>query len=384
VRGYLFSPDVVRVVFVVGVVVSVLFYERMQLTTGGAIVPAYLALSLGYPATLVSTLIAGYLTWLIVNKVIVRRRILYGRRKFEVELLVGLSLVVLSILGELLFNAFTRANAELSTIGFLVPGIIAHDMFRQGPKKTIVAILANVAVLGCLILIFATVLPLFGANPRPERTLATATGYDRRLILPAIGISVIVCMAVFAEMGVRCGGFIGGAYLAFLLPRWGDLLVTAAVAILTWYVVAELLIPRLLLFGRRKLSTMVLFGALIGWSFDIGIRLATDGRFEPGVGLPIMTLMVPALIANDAQRQGWGRTVLGVGLGMSAVAGIVSLLNVVLVLIGVIDLNRPPLSVIEAYGALIVVGAVGVGGAWSLKRRQAQSQAAMPAVDTGD
>ena len=33
---YLFRPEVVRVALVVGVIVSMLFYERVQLTTGGS------------------------------------------------------------------------------------------------------------------------------------------------------------------------------------------------------------------------------------------------------------------------------------------------------------------------------------------------------------
>lgn len=377
-RQYLFSPDVIRVVFVVGVIVSVLFYERMQLTTGGAIVPAFLALALEYPLSLVTTLAAGYLTWLIVNKVIVRRKILYGRRKFEVELLVGLGFVTLSIVIEWLAGVFTGANAALATVGFLVPGIIAHDMFRQGPKKTLAAIAATVAILGCLLLIFASVLPVFGAHVRPERTLGAVTGYDSRLLLPAIAISVLVSMVVFATLSVRCGGFIGGAYLAFLLARWGDLIIIAVIALLTWFVVVKILMPRLLIFGRRKLSTMVLFGALIGWTADIAVRLATDGHFEPGSGLPVMSLMVPALIANDAQRQGWGRTVLGVGLAATGVAALTNLLTAVLVAIGVLRVVRPPLPWLEAYGpyiAAVVLALAGAGAWWFLRHRASEPSA---------
>ena len=62
---YYFQPEVVRVALVVGVVVSMLFYERVQLTTGGAIVPAYLALHLPRPLFVLTTVAAAYALSLI-------------------------------------------------------------------------------------------------------------------------------------------------------------------------------------------------------------------------------------------------------------------------------------------------------------------------------
>ena len=92
---YLFRREVVRVALVVGVIVSMLFYERVQLTTGGAIVPAYLALHLPRPLFVATTVAAAYATYLVVNRALARRVILYGRRKFEVEVLVGLALIMI-------------------------------------------------------------------------------------------------------------------------------------------------------------------------------------------------------------------------------------------------------------------------------------------------
>ena len=88
-RDYVFRPEVVRVALVVGVVTSVLFYERVQLTTGGAIVPSYLALALPQPLFALTTVAAGYATYVVVHHGLARRVILYGRRKFEIEVLVG-------------------------------------------------------------------------------------------------------------------------------------------------------------------------------------------------------------------------------------------------------------------------------------------------------
>lgn len=327
---YLYSPDVVRVTLVMGVIVSMLFYERLHLTTGGAIVPAYLALGLQSPLTVTLTVLAGFATHVVVEKVITRQRILYGRRKFEVEVLVGLALVGTIFLVRLGFVELTSWDITVSTIGFLVPGIIAHDMTRQGPDRTVMAIAATSAILATFLYVYVMVLPLAGADVAPPQVLAPVLGYDRRLILIAVATSVLIGMLTFAKVGIRSGGFITAAYVAFMLPRWWDVAYLVGVSFVTWLVVVKLIMPRLMLFGRRKLSVMVLFGALIGWTVELIARYATDGLWEPARGLTVMTVMLPALIANDVHRQGWERTAWGVSIGTFGVYGAVNLAAAVL------------------------------------------------------
>ncbi|MEZ5097621.1 MAG: poly-gamma-glutamate biosynthesis protein PgsC/CapC [Nocardioides sp.] len=329
-NAYLYSPDVVRVTLVMGVIVSMLFYERLHLTTGGAIVPAYLALGLQAPLTVTLTVLAGFATHLIVEKVITRQRILYGRRKFEVEVLVGLTLVGAVFLVRLGLTQLTPWDLTVSTIGFLVPGIIAHDMTRQGPDRTVMAIAATTAILATFLYVYVMVLPLAGADVAPPQLLSPILGYDRRLILIAVAASVLIGMVTFAKVGIRSGGFITAAYVAFMLPRWWDVAYLVGVTFLTWLIVVKLIMPRLMLFGRRKLSVMVLFGALIGWTVELVARYVTDGLWEPARGLTVMTVMLPALIANDVHRQGWERTAWGVSIGTFGVYGAVNLVAAVL------------------------------------------------------
>lgn len=338
---YLYSPDVVRVTLVIGVITSMLFYERLHLTTGGAIVPAYLALGLQAPLTVGLTVLAGFVTHTIVEKVITKKRILYGRRKFEIEVLVGLGLVGLVFLVRLLMNDLTSWDITLSTIGFLVPGIIAHDMTRQGPDRTVIAIASTAIILATFLYVYVMVLPLAGADVAPPQVLAPILGYDRRLILIAVAFSVVIGMVTFSQVGLRSGGFITAAYVAFMLPRWWDVLYIAFVAFLTWVVVAKIIMPRLLLFGRRKLSVMVLFGALIGWTIELVARYVTDGLWEPARGLTVMTVMLPSLIANDAHRQGWEKTAWGVTLTTFGVYGATNVLAAVLLATGLMAPEVP-------------------------------------------
>lgn len=327
-NAYSLTPEVVRLTIIVGVILSIIFYERVQLTTGGAIVPAFLALTVARPLAVVVTVLAGFLTHLVVSSVIGRRRILYGRRKFEVEVLVGLGIIMAFTLSAHALGRLDPALLAVAGIGFLIPGIIAHDMGRQSPARTVSAIAITTAILALFAYVASSLLSLApGASRAAAAVLSSRLGYPRELLLVAVGLSVVVGMLVYDRLGLRSGGFITGAYLALVSPRWADLVFTAIVALLTWFVVVRVLMPRLLLFGRRKISTMMLVGAIIGWSSELVLGVVTHGEYIPWLGLTVATLMVPALIANDAERQGWDKTLWGtalVGIGVFALTNLVA------------------------------------------------------------
>jgi poly-gamma-glutamate biosynthesis protein PgsC/CapC len=326
-HDYFVLTEVARVGLVVGVIVSILFYERVQLTTGGAIVPAYLALFLAAPLYVFVTLLAGYLTYVIVSVVIAKRWILYGRRKFEVEMLVGLALIAV---GTVAANALSGPSPKLSAltgIGFLIPGILAHDMFRQRPGKTLFAVVTTAAIVALVVFTFASLFEISPLNDRlrPVPDPQAALGYPSELLVAGVVASVLFGLFTFSKLGLRSGGFVTAAYLALMIPRPADLAFSLLIAVSTWLVVTRLLMPRLLVFGRRKLSTMVLVGAVLGWTGEEAVR-ALSGGYVPWPGFAVMTLMVPALLANDAQRQGMERTLWGAGITTLGVFGSLNVL----------------------------------------------------------
>ena len=335
-HDYFVQPEVVRVALVAGVIVSILFYERVQLTTGGTIVPAYLALFLAAPLYIAVTLLAGYLTYVLVSVVIAKRWILYGRRKFEVEMLVGLTIVAI---GTSLAALVSEDHVELTAltgIGFLIPGVLAHDMFRQKPGKTLFAVLATTAIVALFVFSFASLLEISPVSDalRPAPPFDDDLGYPMRLLIAGVVASVLVGLITFSKVGLRSGGFVTAAYLALVVPRPADLLFALGVALATWFVVTKLIMPRLLVFGRRKLSTMVLVGAILAWGAEETVRGLTDDSYIPWSGFTVMTLMVPALLANDAQRQGVERTLWGAAIATLGVYGALNVLTAGLTAVG--------------------------------------------------
>lgn len=332
---YFFRPEVVRIALVLSVVVSIVFYERLQLTTGGAIVPAYLATFLPTPVFVLSTILVAYVTFVLVNQIIAKRWILYGRRKFEVEILVGLVLVSVTTGASLLLTDFDPLLSGLAGVGLLIPGVLAHDMFRQRPRTTLIAVTATTAILALFLFIFASLLEISQAADDPLYLAADLdTAYPMGLLLPGVIMSVLMGLFIFDRLGIRSGGFITAAYLAMVLERPIDLLFAAGLGVLTWAVVTRLVMPRLLVFGRRKLSTMVLVGAILAWSAELSILVVTDGEVRPWEGFTLMTLMAPALLANDAQRQGLERTAWGAAIAALGVYGAMKVLEGLLVAAG--------------------------------------------------
>lgn len=121
-----------------GLVVSLVFSEILGVAAGGLIVPGYIALFLDQPLRIVGTLAAALLT-LGVVRLVGRWVLLYGRRTLVLCALVGF------VLGNLTHYAAgldTGVNAALlESIGFIIPGLIAYWMYRQGIVETLCTML---------------------------------------------------------------------------------------------------------------------------------------------------------------------------------------------------------------------------------------------------
>jgi poly-gamma-glutamate biosynthesis protein PgsC/CapC len=331
---YLYREDLVRVAVILGVIVSTLIYERMQLTTGGAIVPGYLALFVLAPLSIVVTLATAYLTYRIVNGPIAARFIIYGRRKFELEVIVGLTIVAILYGLAQLQLGFPPLVTAVYGIGFVIPGLIAHDMFRQGPSRTVLVLVGALAVVAAIISILVAFSEIGAVGAPTVAPLApVARGFSDSLLLPAVVVSVIAGLVLFHVLGLRSGGFVTAAYLALVAPDLRDLAFTAVVAAATYLIVARLLGARLMLFGRRKVAMMMLVAASLAWTAETAAVALSAGQYHPWLGFNAITLMIPGLLANDAERQGPERTLWGATLATLTVLASMNLLTTALDLI---------------------------------------------------
>ena len=126
-----------------GMVISLFLTETIGVMAGGIIVPGYFALYLHNPLMVITTFAISLTTYLIV-RFLSRFMLIYGRRRLILCLLLGflfgyLLRIILDYTG---FGIIINGDwIELEYIGYIIPGLIASWMDRQGVIRTVSVIL---------------------------------------------------------------------------------------------------------------------------------------------------------------------------------------------------------------------------------------------------
>lgn len=121
-----------------GLVVSLFFSEILGLAAGGLVVPGYIALYLDQPLRILGTILAALVTYGFV-RLVGRFVLLYGRRTMVFSVLAGFLFGYLTRY-LLVFNATLDLGVDASviqSIGYIIPGLIAYWMSRQGVVETL-------------------------------------------------------------------------------------------------------------------------------------------------------------------------------------------------------------------------------------------------------
>lgn len=121
---------------IIGAVSTLLFVEKTGITPGGIIVASYLALVFDSPITLALIFLVSFLTYWIVNFILPKFMILYGKRKFTATLVVA---IFLKLVFEFAYPLTPFPTFEFRGIGVIVPALLANAYCRQGIKLTVVS-----------------------------------------------------------------------------------------------------------------------------------------------------------------------------------------------------------------------------------------------------
>ena len=123
---------------IIGMAISLLMAEYFGINPGGMIVPGYLALVCDDIGQMLIIFAVSMVVYLIVNHVLPRFIILFGRRKFVATLIIG---VIIKLILELLFPVLPFGTLEFRGIGVITPSLIANCCAKQGFRYTIPAVL---------------------------------------------------------------------------------------------------------------------------------------------------------------------------------------------------------------------------------------------------
>jgi len=143
----------------IGLAVSLLFSEMFGLAAGGMVVPGYIALYLNRPVDIVLTLVAALVTYLVVHS-LSTFMIIYGKRRTVLMIIIGY--IVRGLIDQVPFYAseqffqFTEhigSPSSYGVIGFVIPGLIAIWMDRQGVLETLSALVTSAVVVRLLLML---------------------------------------------------------------------------------------------------------------------------------------------------------------------------------------------------------------------------------------
>ena len=130
-----------------GLAISLALTELFGLAAGGMVVPGYLALFLDRPLIVLLTIAAAFLTWVIV-KGLSRVAIIYGKRRTAMMILVGF---LIGFAARLLLQWIGSSDeafdaADFQIIGYIIPGLMAIWIERQGLLETCCVVLTASAL----------------------------------------------------------------------------------------------------------------------------------------------------------------------------------------------------------------------------------------------
>jgi poly-gamma-glutamate biosynthesis protein PgsC/CapC len=118
----------------IGLVISLIFSEILGLAAGGMVVPGYIALYLDQPLRIMGTLLAASAAFLLV-RFLSHFMIIYGRRRLVLVILLGFLFGYVS--RQIPLIEMKDEALALQAIGYIIPGLIANWMERQGVVETI-------------------------------------------------------------------------------------------------------------------------------------------------------------------------------------------------------------------------------------------------------
>lgn len=139
-------------IIIIGIMLSLIYYEMTDLSPGGIIVPAYLSLYMNNSLKILITLVIATITYLIIGQ-LSKIILIFGRRRFTL-------MIVFSFIVQIFFReAFLISGMEIgfSSIGVIIPGIMASDFEKQGYRKTTLS-------LGIVMLMMYFILKIYKAS----------------------------------------------------------------------------------------------------------------------------------------------------------------------------------------------------------------------------
>ena len=142
--------NIISISIGLGLCVSLLFSEFLGIAAGGMVVPGYIALYLNKPLVILMTIVVSLVTYFIVNT-LGAFVIVYGRRRTVLMILLGFLLGWLVRMLDII--PIGSKSVELNIVGYIIPGLIAIWIDRQGILETIAALITSSTIVRLVLIL---------------------------------------------------------------------------------------------------------------------------------------------------------------------------------------------------------------------------------------
>ncbi|MDD2230613.1 MAG: poly-gamma-glutamate biosynthesis protein PgsC [Candidatus Cloacimonetes bacterium] len=130
------------------------------------------------------------------------------------------------------------------------------------------------------------------------------------VVQAAVGIGVIISLIFSELLGASAGGIVVPGYIALYLDKPLQILGTLIISLLTWGII-RIIGNFTLLFGKRRMVLSILIGFILGWASRL---LVVNDITVLQLQMQSIGYIVPGLIANWFERQGFLKTLSTMGI----------------------------------------------------------------------
>ena len=132
-------PQAIPIAIGVGMFISLFLTETLGITAGGLVVPGYIGLNMFSPLEILLTFIVSIITIGII-KFLSKFILIYGKRRLVLCLIIGF-LIGFPFIEKSDIHVF-----DVFIVGYIIPGLIASWMDRQGILRTISTIMITSSI----------------------------------------------------------------------------------------------------------------------------------------------------------------------------------------------------------------------------------------------
>lgn len=286
------SVDLVRIVFLLGAVLALIYKKKIGVTPGGIIVPGILAgIMFTSFVAFMFTIASTILCWVIYKFSIAKYAL---SNRWTSLTCISLS-VVIGLLATSILGTYKLVDQEALLLSLVTPGLITISAKKYGFKSAAFGVLFVTAVTGALGLLLAKIIPY-----EQLTSLSVQLGVYTPLALThpfiVLPISLISAILVYYRFGIRGGGYLIAPFLSVILLSSPFQAILVCIGVAASYLAITLIQKHTLIIGLERFVMSLFCGYFVVTLMDL---LATTVNIEGYRTSPIILIIAIAVLTND-------------------------------------------------------------------------------------